>query len=108
MWSQSPKVMPRPSYIQAVTFDAGGTLLKACPSVGEIYAQFASRHGIEGASAAECQKRFLQAWAARPNFNYTRPEWAELVDEVFTGLAKIPPSKTFFDELYAHFARPQA
>jgi putative hydrolase of the HAD superfamily len=96
------------SNIQAVTFDVGGTLIEPWPSVGHIYAEVAERHGASGLSPELLNDRFRAAWKKLSNFNHRRAEWAELVEEVFDGLTTELPSRTFFPELYARFARPDA
>jgi putative hydrolase of the HAD superfamily len=95
------------SPVQAVTFDVGGTLIQPRPSVGHVYAQVAARHGIT-AAADELDLRFRFCWTNRKDFNHSRAGWEALVDEVFDGLTPEPPSRTFFPELYAYFAEPEA
>jgi putative hydrolase of the HAD superfamily len=94
--------------IQAVTFDVGGTLIKPWPSVGEIYAQVAAKHGQRGISPALLDERFTTAWHGLENFHHGRDEWAALVDRVFEGLTEQPPSASFFPELFERFAEPDA
>src|SRR5580704_6359300 len=84
--------------IRAITFDVGGTLLQPWPSVGDVYAGVAARHGVNIQPAA-LDQRFARAWRARKQFNHGRDEWAALVDETFAGLLECPPSETFFSEL---------
>jgi putative hydrolase of the HAD superfamily len=93
--------------IQAVTFDVGGTLIQPWPSVGEVYAKIAARHGMK-VSAQELQQRFKAAWRVQKNFAYTREAWASLVDETFGELCGGPPGENFFAELYDFFAQPEA
>jgi len=94
--------------IQAVTFDAGGTLIEPWPSVGHIYAEIAARHGVERIQPDLLNNRFVAAWHGRKDFDYTRDEWAAVVDETFAGLCAELPSRTFFPELYEYFAQPAA
>ena len=96
------------SEIRAVTFDVGGTLIEPWPSVGHVYAEVATRHGVKNISPDVLTERFKTAWHARKDFTYARSAWAELVDEIFRGLCHKPPSETFFGELYDHFAEPKA
>ena len=91
------------SGIRAVTFDVGGTLIEPWPSVGRIYAQVAARHGVKVA-AEDLDRQFAAAWGARKNFSYRLCDWSELVRQTFAGLSAAPPSATFFDALYNHFA----
>ncbi len=97
-----------PPRIKALSFDVGGTLIEPWPSVGAVYAEVAARHGYPELDPALLKQRFLRAWSQRRNFNYTRAEWAALVDETFAGLTSAPPSTSFFDALYARFAEPDA
>ena len=94
--------------IKAVTFDVGGTLIEPAPSVGHIYAEAAAHHGIKNISPDSLNARFRTAWSARQPFGHSRAAWAELVDEVFLGLAPEPPSITFFNELYNRFSETSA
>jgi putative hydrolase of the HAD superfamily len=94
--------------IEAVTFDVGGTLLEVWPSVGQVYAEVAARNGVKRLSAAALNRRFAAAWRAATRFSHSRLGWARLVDATFRGLTEQPPSQTFFAELYARFASPDA
>jgi dihydrofolate synthase / folylpolyglutamate synthase len=91
------------STIRAVTFDVGGTLIEPWPSVGDVYAQVAERHGLRVAPEI-LNQRFAAAWQARKNFGYKKSDWSELVDQTFAGLAATPPGANFFSELYEQFA----
>ena len=93
--------------IRAVTFDAGGTLIEPWPSVGHVYAQIATRHGVH-VGVDEINRRFAHAWKGGSNFTHSRAEWARVVDQTFEGLCRPAPSESFFDELYEAFARPEA
>ncbi len=95
------------SQVRAVTFDVGGTLIRPSPSVGHIYAEVAARHGRKKISPDTLNRRFASAWKELKNFNYTREEWAALVDHTFGGSGE-KPSETFFPELYDRFAEPEA
>lgn len=100
--------MDDPTKIQAVTFDVGGTLIEPWPSVGHVYAEVAASHGIANLSPEELQSRFVTALCRRARSIHSAEEWAEIVDETFAGLVVEPPSKTFFPELYEHFAQAAA
>ncbi|SRR5581483_2976334 len=95
------------SQIQAVTFDAGGTLIKPWPSVGHVYAGVAARHGVK-AEPAVLNRQFGAAWRNLKNFNHEREQWAALVDASFAGCTDQPPSTTFFNEIYDRFTEPDA
>ncbi|MGA3180060.1 MAG: HAD-IA family hydrolase [Verrucomicrobiota bacterium] len=102
------KIPPAPrSSILAVTLDVGGTLIEPWPSVGHVFAQVASLHGLE-VSPDVLNRRFAAAWKAKKDFSHTRSGWSELVDQTFAGLAETPPSRTFFPALYDAFALPSA
>ena len=94
--------------ISAVTFDVGGTLIEPWPSVGHVYAAVAARHGARNLPAELLNERFKTAWRSQQDFSYTREAWSALVNETFRGLCARPPSESFFDELYDHFAQPEA
>lgn len=98
----------RRSDIRAVTFDVGGTLVSPNPSVGAIYARVAARHGISGLSPELLGRRFAQIWQQSRPFLHSRSEWERLVDRVFAGLTPVPPSVSFFPELYREFANADA
>lgn len=93
--------------IQAVTLDVGGTLIEPWPSVGDLYAEVAARHGMR-VSAADLNRQFDTAWRARKNFGYTLSAWSGLVTETFAGLVETPPDESFFSELYERFTDPSA
>ena len=110
MNADSDKAIATPdllTQVRAVTFDVGGTLIKPSPSVGDIYAEVAARHGVKKISAETLNRRFAAAWKGLKNFNHTRAEWAALVDETF-GASGVKPSETFFPEIYDRFAEPEA
>jgi putative hydrolase of the HAD superfamily len=95
--------------LRAVTFDVGGTLIRPWPSVGQVYADEAARHGWPGISANTLNRNFLTAWHGRDgSFNHSEREWAALVDATFTGLVDPPPSRSFFPALYDRFTRAEA
>jgi putative hydrolase of the HAD superfamily len=91
--------------VKAVFFDVGGTLIHPWPSVGEIYASTAKRHGItitpEGAEDA-----FRESWTAlkRGELTVSRKDWwRELVFRVLG-----QRNDACFDELFDLFAHAQA
>ena len=92
--------------VEAITLDVGGTLIEPWPSVGHIYAEVAARNGVQ-AEPEELTRRFVQAWQAQSAFQYTRADWAAVVDATFEGLGTQLPSQTFFGELYSHFAKAE-
>ncbi len=101
--------------LRAVTFDAGGTLFYPHPSVGEIYAEAARRHGA-AADANAMEEAFRRAWvtchhddavAAAGNTSQ-REWWRELVFRTLemAGVT-MPDREAYFHELYDLFARPE-
>lgn len=101
---------------RAIFFDAGGTLFRPYPSVGEIYERVASKYGCK-ARAGELEKKFHDAWLKRDGLKalashlsekIERDWWRELVHEVFDEYALGGRFETFFEELYDVFARPSS
>lgn len=94
--------------VKAISFDVGGTLIRPWPSVGHVYVEIAARHGLRNLTVELLEDRFRTVWARQLHLTETRAGWEQLVDEAFAGLVPIPPSRSFFPELYQHFARPDA
>jgi len=100
--------------VKVVFFDAGGTLFRPYPSVGEVYAQTASRHGVHVA-ADRVEQEFHKAWHQRNGLTalgqssekIERDWWYTLVRDVFGNLAAFPDFDAFFKELYDLFARAE-
>lgn len=97
-----------------IFFDAGGTLFRPWPSVGEVYEQVAARFGST-AKAAQLEKLFHKAWLKRDGLSHLaggssekieRDWWKELVLEVFTETGGISNFENFFHELYDVFGHP--
>jgi len=110
-------VTVRPDYskVRAVFFDAGGTLFRPYPSVGEVYSEVAGRHGLCTDSAA-VEESFHELWVARDGLaslstrsgeKEEKSWWRELVREVFSKFGRVADFEVFFDELYDRFASPQ-
>ncbi|MBI2924686.1 MAG: HAD-IA family hydrolase [Verrucomicrobia bacterium] len=94
--------------IRAVSFDVGGTLIAAWPSVGHVYAAVARRFTGELLKPRALDKRFAAVWRARAGaFDHSRAAWAELVAEVFAR-SPLAANEEFFNALYEHFASPSA
>src|SRR5882724_3813450 len=109
MASDAKALTPRArAQIRAVTFDVGGTLIEPWPSVGHVYAEVAARHGLKNLSPEQINAHFKEAWRSRGRFDYTRQDWAELVDEVFGSPVATAAGGSFFAELYERFAQPDA
>ena len=93
------------SSIEAVTFDAGGTLIEPWPSVGEVYASVARDFGVD-CSAARLNAQFVNAWTTRSGFKYSRDEWHDVVRHSFLGISDV--SSQLFDAIYARFSESDA
>lgn len=101
-----------------IFFDVGGTLLRAFPSVGEIYVELAARHGIAG-EPREVERRAKRSFferktreredpAATPHtatMDLARDFWREVVRDAFGSASDSPRFEAFFDEAFAEFAR---
>jgi putative hydrolase of the HAD superfamily len=95
------------SKISAVTFDVGGTLIEPWPSVGEVYALIAGRHGFTDLDPQALNRDFVCAWKARASFDYSKTAWQQIVTESFQS-NETPVSEACFEELYQFFATPNA
>lgn len=92
--------------IQAVTFDAGGTLIEPWPSVGHIYAEVAARFGVR-AEPERLNRQFATAWRGKSGFDYSRAAWLGLVERSFASIAEPLPTG-YFAAVYERFAEPDA
>ncbi|MCA1964567.1 MAG: HAD-IA family hydrolase [Prosthecobacter sp.] len=114
----SERSSPHPSgwdgEVQAVFFDAAGTLISLTEPVGATYARLAAAHGIL-AAPEELEKAFRQAWKAHPQPQHggippadgERGWWLTLVRSTFA-LAMghpLPDSalQPLFEDLYRHY-----
>ena len=102
--------MPLPEGIAAVFFDAGGTLIHAEPSPGDVYAEVGRRFGSR-VDAATARARFRDAFRRRQGHpDLTTSEavedafWRGVVAEVLADVTADGCYRT----LFAHFARPEA
>src|SRR5437870_7219080 len=106
--------MPLPDGIAAVFFDAGGTLIHAEPSPGDVYAAVGRRFGSR-IDAATARRRFRDAFRRRQQSDRVEDLgtseaaedafWRGVVAEVLDDVADF---EGCYRELFAHFARPQA
>ena len=94
-----------PGKIEAITFDAGGTLIEPWPSVGAVYAAVAREHGID-CCPDRLTRQFVEGWKSRVSFNYSREEWHELVRHSFHGMASVHDD--LFRAIYDRFNRHDA
>jgi putative hydrolase of the HAD superfamily len=103
-----------PPDVRAVFFDAVGTLIHPDPPAATAYAAVARSLGSQ-LTQAEIAGRFRTAFAREEAFDRThrlrtseereRRRWRNIVGEV---LHDVGDGQRCFDELFAHFARPDA
>jgi putative hydrolase of the HAD superfamily len=87
--------------IRAILFDAVGTLFRARTSVGEIYRDVASGHGVE-ADANRLEERF-QALAQTHGTPADRAGWRDRVRAVFPAPEEFADFDAFFEEVFTVF-----
>jgi putative hydrolase of the HAD superfamily len=73
-----------------------------------VYAAVAARHGLHDIPVDTLNRQFAAAWKNLTTFNYTRPEWFEVVNQSFAGLTPTPLNETLFADLYSHFGHAEA
>lgn len=101
--------------IKVVFFDAVGTLIRLKEPVGLTYSAIAGRHGIV-LDPETLEAAFRSEWAQTPAPLHEgaapdddREWWRDLVHQVFESAgAKGGVGSDLFDDLYAHFACPEA
>jgi putative hydrolase of the HAD superfamily len=91
--------------IEAITFDAGGTLIEPWPSVGAVYAEVAREFGFE-CCPQTLTTQFKDAWALQTAFRYSRAEWAQIVRHSFGGMAEV--SDELFNAIYERFSEARS
>lgn len=100
-----------PQKFKAVFFDAGGTLFRPFPSVGEIYAKAASLYGATH-DPDRLEAEFHKAWKKRGGLSSLGEEtseekelnwWHSLVREVFEPYGGVPSFDQFFTALHKSF-----
>lgn len=103
--------------IQAVFFDAAGTLIHLAQTVGEGYSQVAKRHGIELDPEAT-DRAFRIAWRSMPPMGSPLGEdgnrsekhwWRIIVDRVLDSSPPDPPPElrdSYFEDLFESYADP--
>ena len=102
--SQPTRPMPR---ITAVTFDLAGTLLSPKPSVGAVYAECASRHGVD-VDRAKLDADFPLAFRGAPKQTGAEGFWKEVVRRCFGPALPSSRFDAVFRECWEAFARPEA
>jgi putative hydrolase of the HAD superfamily len=87
--------------IQAVLFDAVGTLFRSRGSIGDIYSDAAARHGVV-ASPQELDQRF-ESLTPAGGLPTTRSGWREFVAGVFETSPSFQDFEAFFDDVFSVF-----
>ncbi|MCS7017076.1 MAG: HAD family hydrolase [Gemmatales bacterium] len=100
--------------VRVILFDAVGTLIAPQPSVAEVYGRLGRRYG-SCLSADEIALRFRAAFRRQQEYDRQRhwrtdehrerQRWRDIVRDVF---AELPHTEGLFNELWHHFARPDA
>ena len=98
-------------------FDAAGTLFHTTEPVGDTYTRVAARHGAT-LDAVLLHEGFKTIWAAAvertdeavPSHGDDRDWWREIVRGAVASHTLPPafPFEEWFEELYLHFAKPEA
>lgn len=92
--------------IKGVLFDVGGTLIRVTPSVGEVYARVARRHGIpRDPDGLEAAFRSVFKDHSHQGNRIEKGWWRNVVADVFETTPELLPNR-FFEELYNQFALP--
>jgi putative hydrolase of the HAD superfamily len=99
--------------IQAIVYDAVGTLIHVKPSVAGIYAEFGRRFGSR-LDDAELRRRFQTAFARQDRLDEDagwrtseireRTRWRDIVTDVLNAVAD---PDGCFESLYAEFSKPE-
>ena len=100
--------------VQAITFDAAGTLMRIAEPVGETYARFADDLGAKLPPQA-LDEGFRSAFAHMPPMAFPgldevkrlraeRDWWRELVERVVRHAGSLPDFDAYFEALFSHYA----
>ena len=106
--------MRKKSPIQAITYDAAGTLMRVAEPVGETYARFAHDLGAT-LSPQALGAGFRDVFPAMPPMAFPergeaalvraeRAWWRELVERVVQSAGGVAEFDEYFDALFAHYA----
>ena len=109
--------MSRRRAVDAVLFDAGGTILRVKPSVEAVYSETAALHGFQVEPPA-ILRNFKSAWKRslersrardyRSNDDILREEWFEIVKDTFGESVPASRIRGLFDDLYERFISASA
>jgi putative hydrolase of the HAD superfamily len=102
------------SKIRGVFFDAGNTLLRVHPSIGDIYSEAAAEFGVD-VTPEQIENSFKEHWkntlplvsneGHRLTYEKERDWWRYIVREVFQAFVPFQNFESFFDHLYIRFAQ---
>ncbi len=112
------KLLSDPGQIKCVAFDAVGTLIQPVPPAAEAYHRVAQRHGSR-LSGVEIARRFRFKFSETEQGDLSAPielrlatseaaereRWRSIVAAVIDDVAD---PEACFEELFAHFARPES
>ncbi|MGE0681754.1 MAG: HAD-IA family hydrolase [Candidatus Binatia bacterium] len=104
-------------HIQAIFFDAAGTLFTVNGSVGAIYANLAREYDKD-VSVTDLEAGFRRSFAAAPPMAFPgvavertstleKQWWRNLVHQVFSTLGAFPRFDDYFEALFEFFARAE-
>jgi len=110
--------IPSKARIEAVYFDAAGTVIKPARRVGESYSMIAAEHG-KTVSPSDLFDRFRICFDGAPRLAFPdaapdeidqleRDWWKTLVGRVFEPWVPFETFDEYFDDLFAYFAEPSA
>src|SRR5262252_7639250 len=100
--------------VTVIFFDAAGTLIEPCGSVGQIYSRVAREYGFEAAPQT-LQQNFLLRFREQPPMAFpagTPPVilsalekdwWRNLVKQVFADIDSFPRFDEFFEDIFERF-----
>jgi putative hydrolase of the HAD superfamily len=103
--------------IHAIVFDVGGTLIYPADPVGETYARLARVHGVKLPAEATTTsfREAMKSSSPRPKGTIPcdgndRAWWKQVVTRSLPENAFVDPAvfDAFFEEVYLHFAKPDA
>jgi len=104
-----PSTVPaKETPLRAVTFDAGGTLIKPWPSVGHVYAEVIREKGFGDLDPSTLDQRFHEAWMQRHAFDYSKAAWSRLVARALNPLTSQASDPRLFEALWHRFALASA
>jgi putative hydrolase of the HAD superfamily len=103
--------------IRAIVFDVGGTLIYPADPVGETYSRLARTHGVklQAEATTTAFREAMKSSAPRPKGTIPtdgndRTWWKQVVTRSMPENSFSDPAvfETFFEQLYQHFAKPEA